>query len=161
MSGETPLERLAAAGLSLPAPPEALGAYRTWTVAGDVLHLSAHGPFGPDGSFTHRGRVGDTIDAAAARAAAAACGLSLLATAGAALEDLGLVAAVLTLRGYVNAVADFEQHAGVVDGASTVFEIAFGPSGRAARTAVGVAGLPFGLPVVVEASLALGGSHGR
>lgn len=57
MSG-TPEERLATAGYVMPPVPPAKGMYRTWVRHDDVLHLSAHGPFAPEGGFTHTGKVG-------------------------------------------------------------------------------------------------------
>lgn len=158
-AGSTPEERLLAAGLSLPPLPEAKGLYRTAVRHGPVLHLSAHGPFGPDGGFTHRGTIGAGLTVAAGREAAAACALSLLASARAILGDLGSVRELLTMRGYINAAPDFESHAAVLDGASEVMSVAFGEGGKAARTAVGAAGLPFGLPVVVEAEMLLVGDR--
>lgn len=149
----SPEDRLEAAGLVLPALPEPRGAYRTHVRGGDILYLSAHGPYASDGGFTHRGRIGDDLTPAEGREAAAACALALLATARFALSDLGLVREILTVRGYLNAMDDFEDHAPVLDGASDVLVTAFGGHGRAARTAVGVASLPFRLPIVVEAAL--------
>lgn len=150
------IARLAAAGYTLPPLPEAKGLYRTAARDGHVLHLSAHGPFAPGGGFTHRGRIGAGLTVSEGRAAAAACALSLLASAHAALGSLDDVYEVLTMRGYLNAVPDFEAHAAVLDGASEVMTTAFGDEGKAARTAVGVAGLPFNLPIVVEAQLRIG-----
>ena len=80
--------KLYEAGYSLPPLPEAKGMYRTAARNGNVLHLSAHGPFADDGGFTHRGRIGAGLTLAEGRAAAAACALSLLASARAALGTL-------------------------------------------------------------------------
>lgn len=152
----TPVERLAAAGWTLPPLPEPKGLYVPARRHGDLLYLSAHGPFGPDGGFTHRGVVGEALSVAEGRAAAAACALSLLASAAGALGDLSPVSGALAMTGYVNAVSGFEDHAKVLDGASEVLDAAFGPEARPARSVVGAASLPFDLPIVVEATFLIG-----
>ena len=156
----TPIQRLRAAGWELPPLPTPKGLYVPARRHGDLLHLSAHGPFGPGGDFTHRGVVGDTLTLAEGRAAAAACALSLLASTAGALGDLSAVGGVLRLAGFVNAADGFGQHAGVLDGASEVLEVAFGPAGLGARSVVGVASLPFDLPIVTEATFVLGADDG-
>ena len=156
----TPLDRLHRAGWELPPLPTPKGLYVPARRHGDLLHLSAHGPFGPDGGFTHRGVVGGSLSLEDGRAAAAAAGLSLLATAAAALGDLSAIACVLRMTGYVNAANGFGEHARVLDGASEVLDAAFGPDARPARTVVGVASLPFDLPIVVEATFVIGGDDG-
>ena len=156
----TPLERLVAAGWELPPLPTPKGMYVPARRHGDLLHLSAHGPFGLDGDFTHRGVVGDTLSLAEARAAAAATALSLLASAAGALGDLSVISGTLRMTGYVNAAAGFEEHAKVLDGASEVLDTAFGPDARPARSVVGVASLPFDLPIVTEATFVIGAGDG-
>ncbi len=156
----TPLERLRDAGWELPPLPRAKGKYVPARRHGDLLHLSAHGPFGPDGEFTHRGVVGEALSLAEGRAAAAATALSLLATAAAALGDLSAISGTLRMTGYVNAAAGFEDHAKVLDGASDVLDTAFGIDARPARSVVGVASLPFDLPIVTEATFVIGADDG-
>ena len=151
----TPEERIAEAGYVLPPPPPSKGMYRTAVRDGDALHLSAHGPFTGDGEFSHVGRIGAILGVDEGRKAAEACGLSLLATARDALDGLASVRSALTMRGYLNAEPSFTEHASVLDGASAVLVAAFGEAGRPVRTAVGVASLPFDLPLVVELSLSL------
>lgn len=154
------MERLRAAGWELPPLPTPKGMYVPARRHGDLLHLSAHGPFGPDGGFTHRGVVGDTLSLAEGRAAAAATALSLLATAAAVLGGLSAISGTLRMTGYVNAAAGFEDHAKVLDGASEVLDTVFGPDARPARSVVGVASLPFDLPIVTEATFVIGADDG-
>ena len=155
-----PVERLRRAGWELPPLPTPKGMYVPARRHGDLLHLSAHGPFGPDGGFTHHGVVGDSLTLDEGRAAAAAAALSLLASASAALGDLSAVGGVLRMTGYVNAAGGFGDHAQVLDGASEVLDAAFGPEARPARSVVGVASLPFDLPIVVEATFVIGADDG-
>ena len=152
----TPLDRLHAAGWELPPLPTPKGMYVPARRHGDLLYLSAHGPFGPDGGFTHRGVVGDSLSLDEGRAAAAATALSLLATATAALGSLSAIGGTLQMTGYVNAAPGFEDHARVLDGASEVLDAAFGADARPARSVVGVASLPFNLPIVTEATFVIG-----
>ncbi len=156
----TPIQRLLAAGWELPPLPKPKGVYLPARRHGDLLYLSAHGPFGPNGDFTHRGVVGEVLTLAEARAAAEACALSLLASAFGTLGDLSAISGVLRVTGYVNAAVGFEDHARVLDGASEVLEAAFGVEARHARSVVGVASLPFNLPIVAEATFAIGACDG-
>ncbi len=156
----TPLDRLHRAGWELPPLPTPKGLYVPARRHGDLLHLSAHGPFGPDGGFTHRGVVGESLSLEEGRAAAAAAALSLLASAAAAVGDLSAISGTLRMTGYVSAAAGFAEHARVLDGASEVLDTAFGSEARPARTVVGVASLPFDLPIVVEATFVIGGDDG-
>lgn len=156
----SPLERLRDAGWELPPLPQPKGMYVPARCHGDLLHLSAHGPVGPDGDFTHRGVVGGTLTLAEGRTAAAATALSLLASAAGALGDLSAISGVLRMTGYVNAAVGFEDHARVLDGASEVLEAAFGPGARPARSVVGVASLPFDLPIATEATFVIGEDDG-
>lgn len=156
----SPEQRLAAAGWELPPLPTPKGKYVPARRHGDLLHLSAHGPFGPDGDFTHRGVVGAELGLEDGRAAAAATALSLLATAAAALGGLSAISGTLRMTGYVNSAAGFEDHAKVLDGASEVLDTAFGPDARPARSVVGVASLPFNLPIVTEATFVIGADDG-
>ena len=152
----TPVERLRRAGWELPPLPTPKGMYVPARRHGDLLHLSAHGPFGPDGAFTHHGAVGDSLTLEEGRAAAAAAALSLLASTAGALGDLSAISGTLRMTGYVNAAPGFEDHAKVLDGASEVLDAAFGIEARPARSVVGVASLPFDLPIVIEATFVIG-----
>jgi enamine deaminase RidA (YjgF/YER057c/UK114 family) len=102
-----------------------------------------------DGVLSSRGRIGDDVSIADARAAAEVATLNALAIL-ASLTEAGLegVEAIVQLRGYLCAPDDFEDHAAVLDAASAVLNAAF-PDGHA-RTAIGVASLPGGGPVEVE-----------
>lgn len=96
------------------------------------------------------GKVGvefDTSQAAVEAGKAAANGLyRLIETFG----SLDAVQRVLKITVFVNATADFIGHPAVADGASQVLLDVLGDRGRHARSAVGVASLPLGVPVEVE-----------
>jgi enamine deaminase RidA (YjgF/YER057c/UK114 family) len=63
--------------------------------------------------------------------------------------------AVIRLFGMVNAVPEFLEHSKVVDGCSDLFVEVLGERGRHARSAIGVASLPNGMSVEIEAAFAL------
>lgn len=144
---EAALERL---GLVLPPAAAPAGSYVPVVRTGTLLFVSGQLPLGPDG-LEYVGRCGDTTSLADAQAAARLCALNILAHVKAAAGDLDRVLRLVKVNGYVNATADFTDHPKVVNGASDLFAEVLGARGRHARAAVGVASLPFGAPVEVEA----------
>jgi enamine deaminase RidA (YjgF/YER057c/UK114 family) len=91
-------------------------------------------------------------------AAARLTALNVLATIDRELGDLDQVACWLKVNGYVNAVPGFTEHARVVNGFSDLILELYGIDKLSARTSVGVADLPFGMPVEVDAVIAWGGT---
>jgi enamine deaminase RidA (YjgF/YER057c/UK114 family) len=141
-------------GLDLPPVFPPAGSYLSATLHGGVLHTSGHIPLGADGTLV-TGRLGDTLTVDEGRYAARLAALSLLATVEAELGDLARVDRFLRVYGVVSATPDFADHTAVIDAASDVFVHVFGDRGRHARLAVGVASLPAGLAVEVEATIAV------
>ena len=126
------------------------GLYRSAVRVGDLLFLSGAGPVLPDGGFV-QGKVGGAIDLAAGREAARLVGLQLLAVDAQELGSLDAVARIVKLLGMVNCAPGFNNTPGVIDGCSELFIEVFGEAGRSARSAVGMAELPFDISVEVEA----------
>ena len=143
-------ERLAALGLTLPPAAKPAGTYVPFRRAGNLLFLSGVGPLRAEGGMV-TGKVGAEISLEQAREAAKLCGLSLLANMAAAVGSLERIDIVLKVLGMVNAVPDFTRHPTVIDGCTDLFVAVFGESGRPARSAVGMASLPFNIAVEVEA----------
>ncbi len=141
--------RLTELGIELPALMPPAGLYRSAVRVGDLLFLSGAGPVLADGSFI-RGKVGGAIDLAAGRAAARLVGLQLLAAMQEELGSLDAVSRVVKLLGMVNCAPGFNNTPGVIDGCSELFIEVFGEAGRGARSAVGMAELPFDISVEVE-----------
>jgi enamine deaminase RidA (YjgF/YER057c/UK114 family) len=141
-------ERLQELGIELPPvfPPAAN--YVGCVVTGDLVHVSGHGPVGPDGLV--RGKVGSTLTLDQARDAARLTGLLLLATLRAELGSLDRVERIVKVFGMVNCAPGFDQIPPVIDGCSDLLVEVFGDRGRHARSAVGMAELPFGIPVEIE-----------
>jgi enamine deaminase RidA (YjgF/YER057c/UK114 family) len=101
------------------------------------------------------GKCGAEISLDDARAAARACVLAGLAQLRAALGSLDRVERVLKVTGFVASAPGFTQQPQVLDAASDLLVELFGPAGRHARSAVGVAELPRGVPVEVELVVAV------
>lgn len=152
---ESVQSRLESMEIDLPSPAAPAANYVPYVRTGNQLFISGQIPMGPDG-VQYVGRCGDVYGADDAAAAAKLCAINVLAQAKAALGDLEKVARVVKLVGFVNSTADFTEQPKVVNGASDLMVEAFGDKGRHARSAVGVANLPFGVAVEVEAILEIG-----
>jgi enamine deaminase RidA (YjgF/YER057c/UK114 family) len=147
-------DALAAAGMTLPGAPSALGSYVPAVRSGALVFTAGQLPL-REGALLAKGAVGDEVDDEMAAQCARQCALNALAAASS-VCDLDDVTRVVKVTGYVASAPGFTAHPAVVDGASAVMLAAFGDAGRHARAAVGVASLPMGAPVEVEVVLELG-----
>jgi enamine deaminase RidA (YjgF/YER057c/UK114 family) len=148
--------RLRELGIELPPPSAPAGNYVPAMRAGDLLFLSGAGPARPDGSMV-TGKVGDGgLSLDEARQAARLTGLQLLAGLAAELGGLGPVRQVVKLFGMVNCAPGFNRTPAVVDGCSDLLVEVLGDRGRGARSAVGMAELPFDISVEIEAVVLVG-----
>lgn len=153
---QTPEQRLEALGIELPKPMN-LGTlpFRLVRTAGDRALVSGHLPLAADGSIAAPlGKVGADLTAEEGQTAARLAALGMLASLKQELGDLGRISAWLRLFGMVNAAPGFTALPGVINGASQVILDVFGPDrGAHARSAVGMAELPMGVPVEIEAEV--------
>ncbi len=149
---DTPEARLAAAGYTLPSPPQPVATYVTSVRTGNLLFLSGHGECGE--KFT-RGKVGRDLTVEQGRQSAEKVGLCMLATIKAAVGELSRVKRFVRILGMVNATEDFKDHPKVVNGFSDLMVVAFGDGGRGARSAVGMQSLPSDIAVEIEATVEL------
>jgi enamine deaminase RidA (YjgF/YER057c/UK114 family) len=148
-------ERLKELNLTLPAVGPALGNYVHARRAGNLLFLSGKGPQGGGGAMP-KGKLGAGLSVEEGYAHARRVGLVLIAAMRDALGgDLERVEAIVKVLGMVNAAPDFEDHPKVVNGCSDLFVEVFGDRGRHARSAVGMSSLPGGIPVEIEAIVAV------
>src|SRR6201991_176918 len=146
-------DRLAAAGIELPAPRAPVANYVPFVRVGDLVHIS--GQVSLDASGGIKGIVGEDVDLDTAYKAARLCGLSLLAQMKAACDgDLDRVVRVIKLGGFVQTGPSFFDIPKVVSGCSDLMVEAFGDAGRHARSAVGVYRLPGNFAVEVDAVVA-------
>ncbi len=136
-------------GLTLPQAAAPVAAYVPTVLANGMLHISGQLPF-KDGALV-KGRVGDDVSIEDAQDAAKLCGLMLVAQMKAALGTLGRVERIVKLGVFVNSTGGFTDQAKVANGASELMVALFGDSGKHARSAVGVAVLPLGAAVEIDA----------
>jgi len=141
--------RLAATGIRLPAPARPAAQYVPCVRTGNLLFVSGQGPVTAEGFVT--GKVGDTLDEAAGKHAARLTGLAILAQVRAELGSLDKVRRVVKVLGMVNAAPGFNRMPAVIDGCSELFLEVFEDAGRHARSAVGMAELPFDIAVEIKA----------
>jgi enamine deaminase RidA (YjgF/YER057c/UK114 family) len=153
-------ERLRAMGLELP-PPLAVPAgvrlpFAPVRVVGDRAIVSGHGPQNADGSSAGPfGKVGAEVSVEEAYAAARGTALSILGDLSRTLGDLDRITAWVRVFGMVASAPGFDRQPAVINGFSDLILDLFGPEvGAHARSAVGMAELPFGLPVEIEAEVA-------
>jgi len=146
--------RLKALGIVLPKAPPPAANYVPTILDRGTLYVAGQGPVEADGKL-HTGVVGAEVSLAEARADARLTAINILAQMQAALGDLNRIERMLRVFGMVRAVADFGQQPEVIDGASALFVEVFGERGRHARCAVGLASLPRGITVEIEASAAV------
>lgn len=152
-------ERLAGRGLEIPPaqviPPGVRLTYRRLVRWGDVAYLAGHGPTHGEGWGSPLGQVGREVTVEEAVAAAELTALNVLGTIERELGGLDGIACWLKVNGYVNAVDGFTEQARVINGFSDLILDLYGEEKLAARTSVGVAHLPFDMPVEVDAIVAL------
>jgi enamine deaminase RidA (YjgF/YER057c/UK114 family) len=145
----TPEARLAALGLTLPAVATPLAAYVPAVRTGHYVYTSGQLPL-VDGALLMTGKVGAGISAAEAAALARVCALNALAAVASVAGRLSSVVRIVKVTGFVASAPSFTDQAQVVNGASELLLEVFGEAGRHARSAVGMAVLPFDSPVEVE-----------
>jgi enamine deaminase RidA (YjgF/YER057c/UK114 family) len=120
--------------------------------------ISGHLPLAPDGTLAEpRGKVGAELSLEQGHAAARLVALSMLSTLRRDLGSLDRIAAWVRVFGMVNVAPTFGNIPGVINGFSQVLIDVFGEErGAHARSAVGMANLPFDVPVEVEAEIEIG-----
>jgi enamine deaminase RidA (YjgF/YER057c/UK114 family) len=126
-------------------------------IDGNHAYLAGHVPLAVDGRIAKPlGKVGDELTAEQGYEAARLVALGFLATIRQAVGSLDEVTGWLKLFGMVNAAPGFTNLPAVINGASELILEVFGPEiGAHARSAVGMAELPFSVPVEIEAELLL------
>jgi enamine deaminase RidA (YjgF/YER057c/UK114 family) len=156
MKVDAKLEEL---GLVLPEPikvPPGLVLPFAWVrVRGDRAYVSGQVPVNPDGSAAGPiGKVGAEVSEEQGYEAARLTALSILGDLKRTLEDLDRVGAWLRVFGMVNSAPGFGRQPNVINGFSDLILELYGPdAGDHARSAVGMAELPLGMPVEIEAEV--------
>jgi hypothetical protein len=154
-------ERLRALGLTLPpaAQPPAgiLLPFQFVRVVGSHAWISGHGPQTPGGWFTEPlGKLGREVTLEQGYEAARLTALSMLGSLQRALGDLDRIAAWTRVFGMVNSANGFNRQPAVINGFSDLVLEVFGTDvGAHSRSAVGMAELPFNIPVEIEGEVEL------
>ena len=144
-------QRLQELGIDLPPANVPAGNYVPFVRTGSLLFISGQIPL-VDGKPAFVGTLGADLELDDGAQAARTCALALIAQAKAALDgDLDRVVRCIKVTGFVACTPDFTDHPKVVNGASDLLVDVFGDAGRHARAAVGMASLPLGVAVEVEA----------
>ncbi|MDE0033425.1 MAG: RidA family protein [Deltaproteobacteria bacterium] len=145
-------DRLKELNLSLPPLPRPMANYVSAVRTGSLLYLAGHGPLGDDGKPVSRGKLGRDLTVEEGYQAARQTALNALVTLQAELGSLDRVRRIVKVLGMVNADPDFQKTPQVINGFSDLMVEVFGESvGKHARSAVGMATLPNGIPVEIEA----------
>lgn len=148
-------------GLTLPppikAPPGIVLPFSFVRVNAGIAYVSGHGPQNADGSIAGPfGKVGLDVTVEQGYDAAKAVALSMLGSLQRELGDLDRVTAWLRLHGMVNSAPEFARQPAVINGCSDLILALYGSeSGAHARSAVGMASLPFNMCVEIEAMVAI------
>ena len=145
--------KLEALGYPLDRTLSAGAIYRPVVVDGTTVYVSGCVPFDGDKNLASKGKVPSQVPLEAAQRAAALCAANVLRLVRQELGSLDRIERVLRVTGYVNSDADFTDHHLVINGASQLFIDVLGDQGWHARSAVGMAQLPLGASVEVEAIL--------
>jgi enamine deaminase RidA (YjgF/YER057c/UK114 family) len=143
--------KLQALGIELPTP-SAPGANYVPTVRSGNLLLITGQLSQWNGERRFVGKLGREFSVEEGQQAARLCALNLLAHARQAMGgNLDNIVRCLRVAGYVNGTPEFTGQSQVINGASDLFVQIFGEAGRHTRMAIGVASLPYGVAVEVEA----------
>ena len=137
--------------IALPTPSTPMANYVSAVRTGNLLFLSGHGPVRTEGKPSARGKLGKDLSTEQGYQVAREVGLSLLASARTSLGSLDKVKRVVKVLGMVNSADGFQEQPKVINGFSDLMVEVFGDViGKHARSAVGMAELPMGIPVEIE-----------
>ncbi|HSS69134.1 MAG TPA: RidA family protein [Casimicrobiaceae bacterium] len=154
-------EKLRSLGLALPPPfkppPGVVFPFQFVRIVGRRALISGHGPQNPDGSIASpRGKVGKDLTIEEGYHAARLTALSILGSLERALGDLDRISAWVKVLGMVNSAPGFNRQPSVINGFSDLILKLYGPEvGAHSRSAVGLAELPFDIPVEIEGEVEL------
>ncbi|BEP45720.1 RidA family protein [Variovorax sp. 375MFSha3.1] len=149
-------QRLADSGLVLPPavtpPPGVVLPFRFVRIVGRRALISGHGPLNADGTIAAPlGKLGRELSVEQGYTAARLTALAMLGSLQRALGDLDRITAWTRVFGMVACAPGFDKQPAVINGFSDLILEVFGPDiGAHSRSAVGMAELPFNIPVEIE-----------
>jgi enamine deaminase RidA (YjgF/YER057c/UK114 family) len=143
--------RLKELGITLPQPATPVANYVGAVRTGNLLFVAGHGPLRQDGKPRTLGKLGRDLTTEQGYQVAREVGVNLLATTRAALGSLDKVKRIVKVLGMVRSAEGFGDQPKVINGFSDLMVEVFGEAiGKHARSAVGMAELPMGIPVEIE-----------
>jgi enamine deaminase RidA (YjgF/YER057c/UK114 family) len=148
-------EKMRALGFSPECNLKAGAIYRPVVIDGTTVYVAGCVPFDENQKLTSKGKVPTDVSIEEAQKAAALCAVNILRLVRRELGSLDRIDRMLKVLGFVNSAPDFESQHLVINGASQLLVDVLGESGWHARSAVGMAALPLGASVEVEAILKL------
>ena len=152
---QSPDQKLESLGYPLDRKLSPGATYRTVLVDGATAYVSGCLPFDGEKNLVSRGKVPSRVSLEAARLAAALCAANILRLIRQELGSIDRIQRMIKLTGFVNSDPNFQEQHLVVNGASQLLIDVLGDAGWHARSAVGVAQLPLGASVEVEAIIKL------
>jgi enamine deaminase RidA (YjgF/YER057c/UK114 family) len=151
----SPEQRMLELGLALPNVPTPIANFVPFRRDRDRIFLAGQ-ICEWNGEVRYRGKLGVEHGLEEGQEAARICALNLLAALREACGgSLNRVTACLRVGGFVNCAPDYLHVPQVINGASNLIHTLFGDRGLHARTAIGVASLPQGAAVEVDAIFAI------
>ena len=143
-------DRIKELGITLPESPSPVANYIPVVKTGNLIYLSGVGPADkPDGT-SYTGKLGKDLSIDQGYDAARLTAVNLISRLNGFLDDLDQVKQVVKVLSMVNATPDFLDPPAVTNGCSDLLVEVFGDKGRHARSAIGVATLPGGMPIEIE-----------
>lgn len=144
------IAKLPLMGIELPNTQPPVGNYIPAVITGNQIYVAGQLCIW-NGEIRHRGQLGKEISLATGQEAARLCGLNVLGHLLTTLGELERVKRCVKLNAFVRSAPTFTDQPKVADGASDLMVQVFGEAGRHARSAVGVAQLPLGVCVEIDA----------
>ena len=144
-------QRLDSLGIKLNVPKLPKGVKIELAVrSNNLIYLSGNGPRTNDG-VRITGKIGTDLTIEEGYAAARQTAINHISILKSEIGDLNNVVKIVKVLGMVNAESHFTQQPAVINGYSDLMVEVFGERGRHARSAVGMASLPWNLACEVEA----------
>lgn len=151
----TPDEKMESLGYSLQKKLTPGAIYQPVVIDGTTAYVSGCVPFDGDKNLVSKGKVPSEVSVDDAKKAAALCAANVLRLIHQTVGSLDRIERILKLTGFVNCDPTFTEQHLVINGASQLLVDVLGPNGLHARSAIGMAGLPLGASVEVEAIIKL------
>lgn len=141
--------RIKQLGLDIPVPPQPVASYKPAVRYQNLVYAS--GQTGVQNQkLIHEGKLGNDLTIEEGKESAKIAALNCLAAIQSVIVDLNKIEKIIRVTGYVASGQGFNNQPEVIEGASSLLIDIFGEKGWHARSAIGVAELPYNAPVEIE-----------